>query len=125
MPCASCDDWIQGWATYELGGDGAWRAYCSDCAMAPGSMADADEPGNRRAAWVKRAQCCICNDPTQSCSGVGSIPMYCLRANGWQRSGTGRRGADRKWYCPTHARQWLTNDPFDRSFVFCQCGAAS
>ena len=116
MPCAFCRCWIGGWATFR-DEDGEWGvASCAPC-----NAEDSDfkfDSHRKRHPWTLRAVCSDdeCQEASQSCRVTGGGPTYCLRLHGWQRS---RRGC---WYCPRHAREWLSDpEPLDKDYLECEC----
>ena len=115
MPCAFCQRWIGGWATFREE-DGEWVAFCAPC-----NAEDSDfkfDSHRKRQPWTQRVVCSDeeCQEAAQSCRVTGGGPTYCLRLHGWQRS---RRGF---WYCPRHARAWLNEpEPLDKECLECDC----
>ena len=117
MACIACACPLEGWITWRRSAvdPDVWIAYCTECTESDPEVAQS-APDGSSSRWTLRVRCSQCRKPTQSCREKGSGPIYCLRANGWQRS------TQNKWYCPEHAAEFLAaSKSFDARLVTCAC----
>ena len=118
VACKECGDPIDGWITYHREGNNDYTAYCHACTdKDPANKMDRNGVFRRKEKWTERVRCASCsggkdgepmircNECCQSCRLEGGSPVHCLRYWGWGKS------KGKKWYCPRHTKERLTDQP--------------